>query len=315
MKNIPSLTGIRGVAALWVVMCHYSLHFKEYPLLFRHLMGNGWIAVDMFFILSGFIMCYVHPNGAQNIKEYFNFLKKRLARIWPVHMVTVVFAMLIIGPAGWGYAPSTWEHIRTFLMMHSWWNYTHPIWNGPNWSLSAEWGAYLFFPLLFLLTKLSTKNAFITLGVGLASYVLINAILANTNMQVVVESGLLRSIPCFAFGVLIYRLKEYAPNPDLAAIGVMLIALLSPNSHWAWLSIPLLAILIWGAQKGVSGHILASRPIVFLGEISFSLYMTHYLVIQTLDNSLPVMWGITLVLAWGMYRLIETPLRKWLVSL
>jgi peptidoglycan/LPS O-acetylase OafA/YrhL len=340
--NIPALTGIRGIAAVAVMLCHYSwqtgrvLHLPSATV---NAMTYGWVWVDLFFILSGFIMVHAHRKGAQSVRAYGAFLRKRLARIWPVHAVTLTFAMLVLGPAGWGYPPSLWEHIRTFLLMHAWWNYSHPIWNGPNWSLSAEWGAYVLFPLTFLLTRLTATRAAMALALTLAATVLAHLMLANKNMGVIVECALLRAVPEFAIGVLLYRLREAGSSgisppmlTNLAALATVVLTLLMAATGWRqgmWLTVPALAALVYGLSfgRGVLARFLSTPFMLFLGNISFSFYMVHYLVLQTGFTLMPLenlhgwfgafylawLWLLTFFTAWAMHAVIERPLQKRLV--
>jgi peptidoglycan/LPS O-acetylase OafA/YrhL len=321
------------------MLCHYS--WQTGKILHLHptiinAMTYGWIWVDLFFILSGFIMVHAHPNGTPNLSSYGKFLRKRIARIWPVHVVTLTFAMLVLGPAGWGYPPSLWEHIRTFLLMHAWWNYSHPIWNGPNWSLSAEWGAYTLFPLTFLLTRLTPSRAIMALAFTMLATVLAHLLLANKNMGVIVECALLRAVPEFVIGVLLYRLREAGNikiSPSMltciATIAIVSLTLLMAATGWRqgmWLIVPALAALVYSLSfgQGRIARFLSTPFMLFMGNISFSVYMVHYLVLQVGFTLLPVeslhgwfgsfylawLWLLTFFAAWAMHAVIEQPLQK-----
>lgn len=322
---------MRGVAALWVVLCHYSQVLQQIfhlPNWLYYTFANGWFAVDLFFILSGFIMVHAHPQGAQTLPEYGRFLRKRLARIYPVHLVTLVFAMLVIGPAAWSHTPSIFDYIRYVTLTHAWWNYSHPIWNGPNWSLSAEWGAYLVFPFLYQLGNNKSRQSLLwSLAIGLTVYVAINIFFANTNMEVLVETGLLRSIPCFLFGVWLYRLRHlvsYNPRWGILAdtvaitipITLAILGALTTSNKPVWLLTPMAACWIFALSynHGLCARLLSSRAMVQLGLISFSLYMTHTLIqnflffTPILQRSTWLVIGyliITFIVAKCVYQLIE----------
>jgi peptidoglycan/LPS O-acetylase OafA/YrhL len=87
--NIPALTGLRGVAAAWVALFHLTVGV---PIL-RH----GDLGVDVFFILSGYVLTYVYAGKLANSAAYFGFIRARLARIYPLHLVTLcVLALMVV---------------------------------------------------------------------------------------------------------------------------------------------------------------------------------------------------------------------------
>jgi peptidoglycan/LPS O-acetylase OafA/YrhL len=83
---IPALTGIRGIGAVWVMP--YHLFPGNWPII-----GRGYRGVDLFFILSGFILTYVHWkdfDGGYSLSKYRRFLLLRLARIYPLHIIVLI---------------------------------------------------------------------------------------------------------------------------------------------------------------------------------------------------------------------------------
>src|ERR1700744_4959496 len=87
-QDIPALTGLRGVAALWVVLFHMEL---ETPI---PIIEKGYLGVDIFFILSGFILMHVYADRKEF--NYNEFVRARLARIYPLHMLSLVVLGIIV---------------------------------------------------------------------------------------------------------------------------------------------------------------------------------------------------------------------------
>ncbi|MEZ4482996.1 MAG: acyltransferase [Dehalococcoidia bacterium] len=175
---LSALTGLRAFAAAWVVLYHFRADIKllmprsepVWPL-----MDSGYAGVDVFFVLSGFIITYTYleqlkePGRATTMR----FLGFRLARIYPVHLFTLaVFAVIVtpgsitgVGPADiWRNIAST-DFVRQLVLIHGWGWDGNRAWNYPAWSISSEWMAYLAFPAVALM--LGRVRTLATAGAGL----------------------------------------------------------------------------------------------------------------------------------------------------
>jgi peptidoglycan/LPS O-acetylase OafA/YrhL len=150
--DIKPLTSLRFFAAFWVVTYHYwpKLAVTGTPAL----VAKGYLGVELFFILSGFILCHVYlPSFEAQRFRYGEFLWARLARIYPMHLATLVGIGLMGGAALAAGFPV--EHNLLSLaalpanlaLVHAWGFAPVVGWNHPSWSISAEWFAYLAFPL------------------------------------------------------------------------------------------------------------------------------------------------------------------------
>ena len=173
-REIRPLTGVRGMAAGLVLWRHFSgLWVPLLPLLgwFSSLALNGQIGVDLFFVLSGFILAYVHESDQVqfNKRSHLKFLWLRLARVYPIHLAVLgLFAVF----AFWGNLFAG-EHLGSYpltslpfqlTMTHAWIVVHTYQWNYPSWSISAEWFAYLLmFPVSvwILKRKLPAANLFL----------------------------------------------------------------------------------------------------------------------------------------------------------
>ncbi|RWZ50936.1 hypothetical protein ELQ90_08920 [Labedella phragmitis] len=160
-RELRQLTGLRIIAALWVVLFHFE---GQYARLLPEIGGvvwatgsRGFLAVDLFFVLSGYILAYQHLRTFSEGRGRFGrFLLKRLARIYPVHLATLVFLVLVVlVGARIGVTLGRAEHftvegaVQDLLLVRGWF-WPSQGWNYPAWSLSAEWLAYLLFPVICL---------------------------------------------------------------------------------------------------------------------------------------------------------------------
>lgn len=161
---IKQLTGVRFVAAAWVVLYHYQPAIAAAGFLFplvHEFLRVGSLGVDLFFALSGFILTHTYLNkiGPRfTWKGAGNFLWLRLARIYPAHFVMLniaglaVLAAAIIGKSdaadrSW---LNPWAYIKQLLLIQEWGANPDRGWNFVAWSLSMEWLAYIIFTLLVL---------------------------------------------------------------------------------------------------------------------------------------------------------------------
>ena len=158
-KEIGALTGLRGIAALWVFAYHTVYWTNQLDpatrTVFKLFSGAGYLGVDLFFVLSGFVLALNYGNAGvlSSWNAYASFLWKRIARIWPVHVVTLgLTALTLAAMAGFQMRPAHAIHMTTagllqsLSLTHAWTTHIGRVWNVPAWSLSAEWAAYLAFP-------------------------------------------------------------------------------------------------------------------------------------------------------------------------
>ena len=165
--EIKALSGLRIVAAVWVVLFHFRPLLAEAAPGFRSALAPvldcGAQGVDLFFILSGFVLTwnYLDRMGdSWSWRATLHFLWLRLSRVWPVYLVTMHLAALwIIFTLNVGHVPSeaadqltATNYVRQFLLVQLWFQpyFDGSSWDGPAWSISAEWLAYLLFGALVL---------------------------------------------------------------------------------------------------------------------------------------------------------------------
>src|SRR5690349_15858316 len=161
--EIRALTGVRALAAIWVVL--YHLDGKAFRVSTAGPVGvfidawvrSGSIGVELFFVLSGLILSYNYAErmAKPSVRGYREFLVMRLARIYPVHLFTLLLLVplyLVASRAGIPVGdPRQYgadEFAKNLLLVHNWFPPAAESWNVQSWSISAEWLAYLAFPLM-----------------------------------------------------------------------------------------------------------------------------------------------------------------------
>lgn len=342
---IPSLTSIRGIAALWVVFFHIHLTYKEN--LFFSFFENGDLGVDIFFVLSGFIMSFVY--GETNFREsnfkkfYGEFIGARVSRVYPLHLFTLLFLLLVVFilPGFRERYDADYFNLTTFvanIFLVQNWGITNVGWNAVSWSISAEWFMYLLFPLmLYLRQKITTKyNLYIFSFIIILSHYSFIYIFDLSGYGGISLGGMVRVFFEFSLGFSLYFIKDDFKKLFLRAHGyIIFIAiatmLLSSAIKPLWyLFLPSTAILILhlGTVDCRVSRILSQRVFLYFGNISFSLYMWHWIVINiqnwmgykniiTLQSNVSIyiscfmMLAISITIAHYSYLYIEIPARKW----
>ena len=154
--EIRPLTGVRGVAASVVMLYHYFLDNHDFSMR----IGRGYLAVDLFFVLSGFVMAlsYGHLFGGRvSPATYGGFLIKRLARVYPLLVVVTAVALVkylldFSGSARLAYPGYGPRDLAAGLLMVQGWGLGYISMPGATWSISTEFFAYLIFPLLIFVS-------------------------------------------------------------------------------------------------------------------------------------------------------------------
>jgi peptidoglycan/LPS O-acetylase OafA/YrhL len=319
VKNeIRPLTGIRGLAALSVVIYHYKtdlLALLPSLSLFNPLIDQGGIGVDIFFVLSGFVISYVYKIDKiiLDLRGYAGFLVNRIARIYPnylfcfILLLFMVYSDRIIGDyvgaikhvtsaidypfsgifwhlsmlQAWPFVPAKWSN-----------------WNSPAWSVSAEWFAYLF---IFPLSVWMAANSSIRNYSALAIIVFLTFFIAFRYTPFVSANKLyfvLQVSSEYLTGCCVYlyylrnnkAIAKYSKSLDFVfimfLIAIWFSASLPLSSYYILFSIPLLIIFLIH-QNSIFSRILASNIMCYLGRISYSLYLVHAIVQRILHVVVP----------------------------
>lgn len=343
-NNISSLTSIRGIAALVVLFYHIHTTYNE--LYFFNLFKNGSLGVDLFFVLSGFIMAYVYKNKFLCNESFGLFYKKfitsRLARIYPLHLVTLMsILLLVVFYSGFYERYDKYLTIEAFLLnifLVQNWGLTDISWNIVSWSISAEFFMYLLFPFMLLISKkykVIDEYAFFIILVLITLQLTTSYVLGWKGFGGMSLGGMVRVIFEFSIGFIAFTLKEQYQKLIFnkfknfsILLGLIIISSFYIDELWV-IFIPTVTMLILhlSIDKCSVSALLSKKFFVTLGNISFSLYMWHWMIIQiqnlakskgfiTIDSHLDMyiscitMSLISLLVAYLSYNFIEKPARK-----
>jgi peptidoglycan/LPS O-acetylase OafA/YrhL len=314
MKEIRALTGLRGIAALVVFFAHtretletrgLSIHI---PTLIERLFLSSGRQVDIFFVLSGFVLALIYRDWfASSVTRvgYGQFLRRRFARIYPLHVFMLILVIAFV------YAAHIF-HARTIngleryelsslpasiLLMQAWGFLGNDPghWNRPAWSVSIEALAYLIFPFYILLTyKLEKSRPWLLFIAVSCCGFLLNA---STHWGLAGYPGIARGLSEFMLGCA--TIGFYGSQVDnwlrsrlgsTLAFGALLVCFaLTPDTGFviALFTAPLLLALC-GNNAVVS--LFCNRPVFFLGEISYSIYLGHFLFSTVSYRLISVPW-------------------------
>lgn len=343
--KLNQLAGLRGVCAWWVVIYHsLGLMGNSVSGPVRNIIAHGYLAVDLFFLLSGFVIYLSYHASLTNHfphgigKFYWN----RFSRIYPLHFVMLCAYLMLFGAfvflSSSGSAPATYtwtSFIQSLFLVHMWVG-SDLSWNVPSWSISSEWFVYLFFPLMALGLR--------RLRGGVTVHVLAIVLLAIL-LQLVYSLGglsslgsdiprmaLVRTMLEFLMGVFIGSLfvnhkaflEKYRSGALAGFIALCAVYTVAAVPDYSLIPIAfalLIAYLSVSTSWIAAG--LSAPPLVYLGEISYSTYMVHYLVYDLLKAGFvsdtnqvnqAYVWlsfVVVFVLSVLLHYMVDTPSQKF----
>lgn len=302
-KEIKSLTGIRGVAALWVVLLHfiYVPNYNTENIFMdagNQFLKKGNLGVDMFFMLSAFVMCLAYQKvftikfSFNDIKDYF---LKRFVRIYPAYAFWVLLAAFV-------YKKWSFEIIGVNLLLsQSFFDPEKYSIGAVFWSLCAEWWMYMIFPFVYyLLSGLNSKGGVYLVLVVIASlvglYLLpsLNILYLDFNGVSVKDydhqfsvilgvNSLVRCVFCYFIGMSLFLFigregskfdKILVPKSIYLILGaILMLSLFRKTEIFIVMCFALLIMSLYINKN--SGNLFSNRIIYFLGLISYSLYLLH----------------------------------------
>lgn len=351
--DIDPLTGFRFVAAMMVFFSHYAIPGVSGTAL--RIAQSGYAGVTLFFVLSGFIIAYNYLDRFEARVEpgaVRSFLLARFARVYPLYFFFIVFGSLTTG-AG---APP-WAHLLAVQTWSADSEFAFSI-NGPAWSIGVEVFFYLMFPLL--VPVLARSGVLVSLRRLQIAAVLVAAAMLGT-AALFTWTGLNNLLPDeplsayrWLFRTPVFRLGDFVLGM-LGAVFYMRFARMDPASVRRWghatLLCALAILLLMAARKNYHSafswdvayalpavllivglainrttwisRLLASAPLLLLGEASYALYLAHIparplLPEMALGGTLHQLAVYTMFVLWvialsvGLHVAIEKPARRWI---
>lgn len=330
MRDIKQLTAVRGLFALYVAIYHIFPRNTSF-------VANGYLSVDLFFILSGFVMSYVYYEKFKwevSFLAYVNFLKARVARVYPLY-VFVIVAISALYYVNKIQLPSLRDYSYLFLFFQSVAVVQENI--VPHaWSIAVEILAYLILP--FALKSLLGRKIIPLIMVGIclsfAGLALV-ATYGSPNGPMDVITGFPAIARCFCsyfLGMLGYLIASQYKNiltefnNEILLLVSCIIGLLALNHRgFDLVAIASFAIIVptLSESNGIISRVLSLKLFVYLGEISYSIYLVHYPLCRSLSfipswiheriNIIDANWIsliLTIMISMLTYRLIEIPCRN-----
>jgi peptidoglycan/LPS O-acetylase OafA/YrhL len=280
----------RFVAALGVFVFHLKFIDKGISPAWN---GSYGLFVDMFFILSGFVISYSYPAKSSGVRSYLRFMIRRLARIYPLHVLTLVafVALGVVGIAGPTPHSSLSDFIYNLFLVQAWGVTDHLSFNSPSWSISAELFCYILFPVLMFVAT-GVRPLVLAVIVAISYAILAHAWLPIWHERSQMyganfDYAMLRALPSFLNGILLailFRLSaDYRKKPVvIAGIVLFTVAVLILNFFAKPdLAIILfsLAILLTAVGESAFKQFPGASWLGRLGNTSYALYMLHELMI------------------------------------
>lgn len=335
-RELRALTGARGIAAWLVVFYHLRLSLQPLPETVATLIGKGYLAVDFFFVLSGFVIALssrgrIEERGWAAVPD---FLKRRFARVWPLHAF-VLAGGVALAAALWAtgrHLPDDFPFAELplhYLLIQNWGLTPTLSWNDPAWSISAEFAAYLAFPPIVLMASgRRLPSAWLVAGIVAiaAALAAANAARGAPGLNVgIAHFGVVRCLAGFSIGMIVHAL--WSRGDGLAPVAVIsLLAAIALASGWVGeaMAIPLLFAGIVFALADRDPRWLGGTVLHRLGEWSYATYLAHFLMWKAFKLAFvhapgPVGWplvalylAILLAASALLYRFVELPAQAWI---
>lgn len=304
-----ALDGFRGLLAIFVAIYHtyWFSHINSSPFL-----NNGPVIIDLFFVFSGFLLFTLYGNKLDSGQKGIHFIKKRFARLYPLHLfvlcILVLFACMRVILHAFGYAhlesgevlpfqSGATESVHTLLsnltLTHAMGFHDTTSFNVPSWTISVEFFAYFTFAALLIWAPLRKLWHFALLGVVVAGiYGLLSQL--KPDMNITYDYAFLRCLGGFYTGVVVAgiypRVKDSKAIQNmsfaLASVIELSIVILSTlfviycagKLQFFVAPVLFLFVLIFAFDKGVVSKIMMLPVFKYLAKISYSVYMTHMII-------------------------------------
>lgn len=297
IKRFETLDAFRGLSAVMIILYHSQFYQDTQANIFIH---NSYIFVDFFFVLSGFVMAYSYQELILNGIEFKKFTLLRFARLYPLHLFTLCIWIPFVAVKYYLYLqgvgvndPSEINNIFTFVqnlfLLQGVASSTS--WNFPSWSIGVEFYTYIiFFAVMFFSSQLSNTTRYaVIVSIAFVSYL----IMTIHHGEPFILQNMFRCVSEFFLGILIYALYKHIPltisNKIVATfLEVSILFLIFyfvsniDNNMYRHYTIVLFALVVYLFSIENIGYIsklLMANSFQHLGKISYSIYMTHAIIV------------------------------------
>jgi peptidoglycan/LPS O-acetylase OafA/YrhL len=334
--RLPQLDGIRGIAILMVILHNESV---KYPMLsLDRLFTNGWMGVDLFFVLSGFLITGILLDSKQSEDYFRNFYIRRCLRIWPLYYASLFFMFVVVPFV----RPD--ESATVFAERSSpWWSYPFYLQNflvpipdkatgllGVTWSLAIEEQFYLAWPLVIRFASMAALRRIALIVICLSPA--LRLWMVAQGMQIYSNTfSRLDGLMAGALLAAVIRSRDFEPSRSLGkawgaflVLGPLAFAITSVEARWivfsmsALASVALVYVALYSRQRWLQAF-LTNRFLVYTGAISYGLYLLHKIPFNlgrllNLDDYPAVAGPLLLAVSYGVATLswfiLEKPYLK-----
>ena len=311
-------------------------------------LSHGYLAVDFFFILSGFVIGFNYFDRLIKLEKeaVFHFYIKRIARIYPLHLI-VLLGYLSIPVAylitGRGFSFSGQFSIEGFvsgLFLIQTWGWLEDItWNIPSWSISTEMMAYILFPAMvfslnYIVKLFGEKGVVVSAFLSMALIIFIFRGLGEKDIGESIQAlGAIRCVFEFLSGVCIWLIYHNYKNSliklatplFLGGIFLFIVCTYLGVANYYFVPLSMVMVLTGSiSHQNIITHFFSTRVLIWLGNISYSVYLTHYLIrdwfkLLFLDSpSASLIWISSYVLtvivvSHFLYKYFEMPAKNFVL--
>lgn len=308
-KKILSVQYLRGLASLAVVLCHYGSDMSTYPRL-STILNFGQTGVFVFFLISGFIIVYSLEKLNYKPHYFFRFLLKRSIRIDPSYYVVIILTLVLFKVLS--FIPSFRGEQISFIpgqfVAHIFYivPFTkYPFYNHVFWTLSIEFQFYLLIGTLYFLSESALYKSIFLILFGLTCLIPF----ANSYYLI------FNYAPIFAFGISLVNFAKKRNWLTISVASFLIILVLYKFGVLIFILIAISSAIIFLLKMNI-------KPLTFLGDISYSLYLIHSIVlivflglikrINLNSNSDQILWlfievVVAILAAYLFFYLIERP--------
>tara|TARA_Y100001970_G_C14228497_1_gene857170 strand:+ start:776 stop:1870 length:1095 start_codon:yes stop_codon:yes gene_type:complete len=299
MENIKNqnkiyyLESLRGIAALTVALFHFR-NSSNSILISNEFVQNGWVMVDFFFVLSGFVISYNYFEKLSSLKNLLNFQIRRFLRLYPLHLFTLLLMLGLeilqflkeffsgdIGQAAAFANNNLLAFLNNFLLTHALFE-KELTFNNPSWSISTEFFTYLLFGILIVFLK-----KFIKLFLAVSFLIVIfSGYYIFEELNITNQFSIFRCFHSFFLGFIAFYFfkyyKIYIKNWIVYIIFFLTIISIHQLKNIPPIFLPFifftLIFVLVSSNENFIKKILNLKILIFFGKISYGIYMIHYFI-------------------------------------
>jgi peptidoglycan/LPS O-acetylase OafA/YrhL len=342
--TFDSLTGLRFILALWIAVFHFGDMYDHAGFGSWPIMKAGVARVDVFFVLSGFVLTHVYWMRTEAKFDFAAFLQARFARLFPLHLLALsMFLVLLaaaklVGVVGEGQGYTLQGFMANIFLLQAWGIEGSGKWNFPAWTISAEFFGYLLFPLFLMLATCFRRAPLLFLACSVMFVLLLDLVfrqvLGRSLTQSTQDLGAIRGGAVMLVGVagrVAFEKTQLSARAGLALAAAGLV--MAASAAFFALSTGLVAlggvmIVIGLATRDREGlaSVLNTPAMVELGKWSYGIFILHVPIFMALKhatvlmgydfvvNMVTTLVSICILICASavVHYAVEEPARKWL---